>query len=352
MGVARILFISDTHLGFDYPFRPRIQRRRRGPDFFANFNRALEPAIRGEVDCVIHGGDILYRSKVPAGLVDMAFEPLRRVADNKVPVFVVPGNHERSAIPYRLLAQYPHIHIFDQPQTFSLNTGDITIAISGFPYERTNVRGRFPGLVRQTGGLDTKADCRLLCVHHCVEGATVGPGNYTFRYNDDVIRVADIPGEFAAVLSGHIHRHQILTKDLNGNPLDVTVFYPGSVERTSFAEKDEAKGYLILEIGTNGSDKGHIVNWVFHELPARPMVQLVIRGENMTGKALAEHIEETLLAQSKDSVVKIRIHGKLGDDALETVRADSIRKLSPQTMNVQVNLADYRARKKDGLFKA
>ena len=38
MGIIRILFLADTHLGYDLPFRPRIQRRRRGPEFFANFN--------------------------------------------------------------------------------------------------------------------------------------------------------------------------------------------------------------------------------------------------------------------------------------------------------------------------
>jgi DNA-3-methyladenine glycosylase len=41
---VRILFLADTHLGFDLPERPRVDRRRRGPDFFANFVRALEPA--------------------------------------------------------------------------------------------------------------------------------------------------------------------------------------------------------------------------------------------------------------------------------------------------------------------
>lgn len=44
MDLTRILFVSDTHLGFDLPRKPRIARRRRGPDFFDNFNRALEPA--------------------------------------------------------------------------------------------------------------------------------------------------------------------------------------------------------------------------------------------------------------------------------------------------------------------
>jgi DNA repair exonuclease SbcCD nuclease subunit len=121
MGIIRILFLADTHLGFDLPFRPRIQRRRRGSEFFANFERALLPALQGRVDCVdcvVHGGDLLYRSKVPPRLVAMAFEPLKQVADQGIPVYLVPGNHERSAIPYRHLAEHPGIYIFDRPQTY------------------------------------------------------------------------------------------------------------------------------------------------------------------------------------------------------------------------------------------
>jgi DNA repair exonuclease SbcCD nuclease subunit len=52
--VIHVLLVADTHLGFDLPFRPRIKRRRRGHDFFANFERALQPALQGEVDLVIH----------------------------------------------------------------------------------------------------------------------------------------------------------------------------------------------------------------------------------------------------------------------------------------------------------
>ena len=104
MAVIRILFVADTHLEFDDPIRPRIERRRRGPDFFRNFKTALKPALNTEVDGVVHGGDLLFRRRVPARLVDRAFEPLKRVADAGVPVYLVPGNHERSVIPYALLA--------------------------------------------------------------------------------------------------------------------------------------------------------------------------------------------------------------------------------------------------------
>ena len=120
MDLIRILFLADTHLGFDLPARPRVERRRRGPDFFANTERALAPALRGEVDFVVHGGDLLYRSRVPPQLVDAAFAPLKRVADAGVPVLLVPGNHERSHIPHALLSLHPRIHIFDRPRTFVL----------------------------------------------------------------------------------------------------------------------------------------------------------------------------------------------------------------------------------------
>ena len=142
MGVIRILLLADTHLGFDHAFRPRIVRRRRGPDFFRNFSKALEPALRKEVDIVVHGGDILYRSRVPARLVDMAFEPLRRVADRGVPVYIIPGNHERSVIPFRILAAHPNIHVFDEPKTYVLEHG-FRLALAGFPFIRHGIRKKF-----------------------------------------------------------------------------------------------------------------------------------------------------------------------------------------------------------------
>ena len=90
----RILLLADTHIGFEYPLRRRVRRRRRGDDLIANFTAALEPALRREVDVVVHCGDLFHRSRPSAALVDLAITPLVRVAEAGVPVFVVPGNHE------------------------------------------------------------------------------------------------------------------------------------------------------------------------------------------------------------------------------------------------------------------
>ena len=151
MGVVRVLFLADTHLGFDLSFRPRVQRCRQGPDFFANFKHALQPAFDGAVDCVIHGGDILYRSKVPPQLVEMAFEPLIQVADMNIPVYIVPGNHECSAIPHADRVRHPNIHIFDRPRTFILQIDGTKVALTGFAFVRQGVRRRFLNLLGQSG---------------------------------------------------------------------------------------------------------------------------------------------------------------------------------------------------------
>ena len=214
---VRSLLLADTHLGFDLPFKPRIERRRRGHDFFANYELALKPALRKEVDLVVHGGDLFYRARVPPALVEMALEPLVRVAEGGVPVYLVPGNHERSRIPNHLLTAHPNLHIFHQPDTFTLSVRDRTIALSGFPFHR-RVGEQFGCLLAETSFQEYPADIRFLCLHQAVEGAQVGPSDYTFRRGPDIIPGRAIPAGFDAVLSGHIHRAQTLTRDLGGRP--------------------------------------------------------------------------------------------------------------------------------------
>lgn len=242
----RLLFLSDTHLGHDLPARPRVARPRRGADFFESFEAALAPARAGEVDVLLHGGDLLYRSRVPAWLSDAALAPLRRIADQGIPVLLLPGNHERGRVPHPLLALHRNLHVFDRPRTVVLEADGVRVAFTGFPYA-SEVRDRFPALLAEARAGAPPADVRLLCLHHCVEGATCGPGDFTFRYGPDVIPRTSLPRDVAAVLCGHVHRHQVLHAD--GLP---PVIYAGSTEWTSRAEAGETKGTVLLRFDTDG----------------------------------------------------------------------------------------------------
>jgi DNA repair exonuclease SbcCD nuclease subunit len=339
MGKANILFLADTHLGFDLPLRPRIQRRRRGPDFFANYKASLDIALRGEVDCVVHGGDLFYRSRIPAELVFRAFEPLLNVADTGVPVFIVPGNHERSRIPFELLTKHPNVHIFDRPRTFIANLGGIRLAFSGFPFVRDRVRDSFDSILTETGWGEVDADGSFLCVHQSFEGATVGPSDYVFRRGPDVIRGRDIPKGFLAILSGHIHRSQVLEFDLAGHPLAAPIIYPGSIERTSFAEREETKGFFVIEVASDCKSEVSMNSVAFKKLKARPM-RVVHLGANEPD--LLASMQEKLARLPKDSVVKVVVSGPLAEGS--RLPAAKVRELSPASMNVSVVFPDARVR--------
>jgi DNA repair exonuclease SbcCD nuclease subunit len=339
--VLRVLLVADTHLGFDLPQRPRSERVRRGADFFAALERALAPARRGEVDLVVHGGDLLFRSRVGGALVAAALEPLLEVADRGVPVLLVPGNHERSALPYPLLAAHERLHVFDRPRSFTLSVCGMTVVAAGFPCERDGISGVFAARVAAAGA-DGRADVRLLCLHQTVEGATVGPGDFVFRTGPDVVPGRAIPSGFAAVLAGHIHRHQVLTRDLAGRALAAPVLYPGSVERTSFAERGETKGYLTLEVEPDAASGGRLHRWELHELPARPMRVVNVSADGLDGAGLRDRLARLLAAQPPDAVVQLRIAGSVAAGAAVVLRAAELRSLHPPSMIVELRLAAFR----------
>jgi DNA repair exonuclease SbcCD nuclease subunit len=297
----RVLFVSDTHLGFDLPTHPRVVRRRRGDDFFRNFEHALDVARTGEIDVVVHGGDLLYRSRVPAWLVEAALAPLKRLASSGVPVLLVPGNHERGQLPYPLLALHDGLHVFDRPRTITLDVRGVRAAFIGFPYTR-DVRRQFPDvLAAATRGGRDGADLRVLCVHQCIEGATCGPGNFTFRFGPDVIRTADLPREVVVVLSGHIHRHQVL-RPAGRSP----VIYAGSVERTSFAEAPETKGFVVLHLERSG-----LGGFEFRPLAARPMVTRMLSLDGASSSDALARVAAAIESTPRDAVVQLRVRGTI-----------------------------------------
>ena len=332
----RILLLADTHLGFDLPTRARVQRRRRGHDFLANYATALRPALERQVDLVVHGGDVFNRSRVPTSVAWQAFEPLARIAESGIPVFVVPGNHERGRIPQFRFAQHPGIHLFDRPRTFAVDVRGVRVAIAGFPSERDDVRARFTDLVQATRWHALPATVRLLCMHQCVEGATVGPNDFTFTTAADVIRGRDVPSGFAALLSGHIHRHQVLTTDLRGTALAAPVLYPGSIERTSVAEANEEKGFMIVEVACD--DSAARVDWKFCALPARPLVRCNLDIDGIADDALESAIRTVIAEAPENAVLTIRVVGTLGEHAWRVLSAANLRRLSPSSMNIALKL--------------
>ena len=316
---TRILLLADTHLGYDSPTRPRIERRRRGEEFLRNYLLALQVARDRRVDLLVHGGDLFFRSRIPDSLVSRAFTPLIEVAERGIPIYMVPGNHERSSLRQGLFELHPGIRVFARPRTFRLQIRGTRIALSGFPFLRGDARAEFATLARETGWNEQPADVSLLCLHQAVDGARVGVQNHTFRDTPDVIRHRDVPEGFDAVLVGHIHRYQVLNTD-------VPVYYPGATCRTSFAERLEPKGCLVLDATC---DRGRVtIRHEFIGLPVRPMVDFHVSSRDTRDGLVAR-----FAALDPESIVRVG-----ADEPVEWLRMEGLRSLAPPTMNIEIKL--------------
>ncbi|MDD2716884.1 MAG: metallophosphoesterase [Candidatus Wallbacteria bacterium] len=324
--LLRIAFLSDTHLGFDYPVRSENHQGRRGKDFFDNFELALQISVDRSADLIIHGGDFFFRSKISNKIEQMAFSMLSRFMRHRIPFLIIPGNHERSRLPLSLLLQHPDLHVFSAPESIRLKIRNLSLRIDGIPFIGNGVRDKFSGIIAAFKQDQVKADFNLLCLHESIEGAQVGPSNFTFRYGPDVIRACDLPDGYDCILAGHIHRSQVLAHQ-SGDRL-IPVIYAGSIERTSFAEKNEQKGFYLLELE---QEKLPSLKYEFSPLPAREMISLDLNSSDPVDlKSRFKQMFESLPCRS---IVRISCEN-IPDSGI-------IKEAAPDQMIIQLNRKIY-----------
>jgi exonuclease SbcD len=345
--MIRIIFLSDTHLGEDFPVR-KSTKPKRGQDYFDNFQKVLDFAVEEQADMVLHGGDLFFRAKIPEAIVNKVYKMIYDFSKTNIPFVIVPGNHERSRFPRSPLLNQPGIYVFNYPRKFDFDVLGVDISVSGFPYLYDNIRDNFISVISEIENDSKSSDIRFLLNHHAVEGCTCGPGNYTFRHNEDVIQKKDIPEFYDAVLCGHIHRQQVLFKKTGKK--EIPIIYCGSTEKTSFAEFDETKGFY--EILINEKTK-KIEKYNFIKLPSRPQLNVEISGKFETSLDIENFISEELETVKEGTLVRIRV---TNEKTKEVINIGNIQKTLSSKYFLQfsgVSTYQYQKKKKErlkGLF--
>jgi DNA repair exonuclease SbcCD nuclease subunit len=227
-----------------------------------------------------------------------------------------------------LLAVHDGLHVFDRPRSVVLEARGVRAAFIGFPYTH-DIRRRFPHVLAEASGEGSAADIRVLCLHQCIEGAACGPGDFVFRSGADVIRTADLPRNVAVTLSGHIHRHQVL-RPAGRTP----ILYAGSVERTSFAEAPETKGFIVLQLTRSG-----LGPFEFRPLPARLMVTRTVRFGTTNATDVHARLATVIESTPPDAVVQVRVTGAVP----ATLTSERLRAIAgARTVTLAIRVPDRR----------
>ena len=104
-------------------------------------------------------------------------------------------------------------------------------------------------------GMDV--DNIMVLGHYHIIGAKLSNSNYSEHLPGEFSLTRDmIPDKVDLTLLGHIHLHQEVYPG---------IVYTGDVERSDWGERNDTKGYVVVELDDN-------MKWRFEELPVREMV--------------------------------------------------------------------------------
>jgi len=373
------LHLADTHFGVHYALKPRnLQRRAYGDLFFRKINEVIRTALfKHKVDFILHAGDFFNRSRPPPEVINRAVKPFIKAAD-KIPIFLLPGNHERSKLPLGLLFYHDRINLFVKPSSYYFEKNGMRIKITGFPYVRYSLKTKFAHLIRKAWNNSHEDEKKqphysILLIHQLIGGSRIE--NHTFWDGPNVIPFHQIPETFNLVTCGHVHRFQFLfnpirdgiTSPIQSNSTFSSIYedcskgfwhfngkktsphncfrspvvaYSGSLERVSMAERNEAKGYIIgrLKMSENGKQI-ESAEITYHNTSR---VEMHFFLWDLTDIPLHKHIDETLekiysiktktslpssRSEELSAVIRIKMKGKYKDppDKLNYLKSEARR---------------------------
>jgi len=254
------------------------------------------------VDALVIAGDIYDRSVPPASAVEMLDEFISLiVSDMKVPVIMIPGNHdgaERLRFGSRQL-QAAGLHILGDLKQIEQPVVIDGVAFYGIPYnDPETVRNLFglevssyndahSALVEKIKAVRVAGQPSVLISHCFLDGAAASESERPLSIGG-VDRVSYEPcKDFDYVALGHLHSPQHRGEDY--------IRYSGSILKYSFSERNQKKGITLVELDENGLKE-------IQHLPLRPLRDMRILEGN-----LQDILDEGKVDPGKEDYLLVRL---------------------------------------------
>lgn len=308
--ILKFIHTADTHLGFEITRITQshpLGRWKRADTILKNFLTVLEHAGDMGADLFIHSGDLFNKYYIPREILDELVRPVFALAKAGTRILIIPGNHERSEFPLDLFHGSRGIFVFDQPKSLLFNLNGYSVGIAGFPFIRKDSKRTFLRAMEETEYHHLRSDFNLLITHQVFDQACVGPAGFVFKTGrQDTVSRETVPPDFEYIAAGHIHRFQILDHPLKPG---IKFVYPGSIQRVSFAEMHEDKGFIEAEVLNNR------IETRFIPLPVYDMEMVEIQASGLSTEECLVAVRNQFWRCDENLVIRFNLTGgnKIGD---------------------------------------
>lgn len=309
----KLIHLSDIHLG------KRVNEFSMLEDQAHILKKILAVVDEEKPNGVLIAGDVYDKSVPSTEAVQLFDDFLVRLAERKLPVFIISGNHdspERLSFANRLIDAVG-IHLAPvyngvvEPITLSDEYGPVNVYMLPF-IKPAHVRGFFPdteitsysdAVAAAIGRMNIdKTQRNVLITHQFVTGAQRSDSEELSVGGTDNIG-AEVFCDFDYVALGHIHGPQNMDSG--------RIRYCGSPLKYSFSEAAQQKSVTVAELKEKGTLEIHTVPLI----PRRDMVELKGSYQQLTLREFYEsttyqedytHITLTDEEDIPDAVAKLR----------------------------------------------
>jgi len=336
----KLLHTADIHLGSNTYGRidPETGLNTRLLDFQRCFEFMVQRGLDEDIDLFLFCGDA-YRTADPTPTQQKVFaECLKPIADAGIPIVMVTGNHDHpvsfgkaSAIDIFGYVS-GDVHLFRKPDKALIQTRSGPLQLLALPWpirsmllSKEAFRKKSPHEIRDVieqlyiHFIDTTVKTfdpalpTVLAGHFSVQGSDLAGSERTSLIAHEP---KFLPGHLAPppidyVALGHIHRFQNRNRaDDPGatrvvHAKDTPVVYCSSIERISFKEIDDRKGFVLVDIETDGAEKK--TSYTFVDTPTRPFLSLY--ADARTHPDPTDRIlQEIAKVDVTDAIVRVRYH--------------------------------------------
>ena len=278
----RIAHLADTHLGFSALTRlcPTTGRNQRAVDIEHAFAAAVTHIIEaGDIDLVLHAGDVFHHSRPPMQTLIFFVQQMRRLEAAGIPTIVIGGNHDtprlRNAGSVLDLCAVACRNVLFATgydwERFPLIFKDRKVVVTAVPH------GAFTNEQPPNAMLTENDAINLLVAHGSFDLAV----QHDRRGGADEIEDALLDPRYDYIALGHWHIHE--RKRTN-------TFYSGSTERIGLSDLTAKPGYVRVALGAGGEPAiEHVA------LPARDHLTLpLVHGEELSAEAIVAQVVRLL----------------------------------------------------------